>query len=243
MALNCKNPNATGASVLVEYALACGDVDPKTLTFQRMGSMRGKDLTLSADTIDTTTDTSSGGYRSSLASFKTMEFTGDGLCRVGDASDSGQTQLTKHMVDEPQPVLWLRFTYPDLTFTAYMILTEMSRSAPNDDAITFSMTASVTDTGSEVIQSVYVEDTPVAPSSVTVSPASPTVKVGATTPLTATVLPSGASQTVTWLSASPSIATVNASTGVVTGVAIGSSVIMAKAGLKQGSVTVTVTAA
>ncbi|MBO5390496.1 MAG: Ig domain-containing protein [Pseudomonas sp.] len=124
-----------------------------------------------------------------------------------------------------------------------MILTEMSRSAPNDDAITFSMTASVTDTGSEVIQSVYVEDTPVAPSSVTVAPTSPTVKVGATTPLTATVLPSGASQTVTWLSASPSIATVNASTGVVTGVAIGSSVIMAKAGLKQGSVTVTVTAA
>ena len=45
MALNCKNPNATGASVLVEYSLACGDVDPKTLTFQRMGSMRGKDLT------------------------------------------------------------------------------------------------------------------------------------------------------------------------------------------------------
>ena len=243
MALNCKKPNATGASVLVEYSLACGDVDPKTLTFQRMGSMRGKDLTLSADNIDTTTDSSSGGYRSSLASFKTMEFTGDGLCRVGDASDSGQTQLTKHMVDEDQPVLWLRFTYPDLTFTAYMILTEMSRSAPNDDAITFSMTASVTDTGSEVIQSVYVEDTPVAPSSVTVAPASPTVKVGATTPLKATVLPSGASQKVTWLSASPLIATVNASTGVVTGVAIGSSVIMAKAGLKQGSVTVTVTAA
>lgn len=243
MALNCKTPNSTGASVLVEYALACGDVDPKTLTFQRMGSMRGKDLTLSADTIDTTTDSSSGGYRSNLASFKTMEFTGDGLCRVGDASDSGQTQLTKHMFAEPQPVLWLRFTYPDLTFTAYMILTEMSRSAPNDDAITFSMTASVTDTGSEVIQSVYVEDTPVAPSSVTVAPTSPTVKVGATTPLTATVLPSGASQKVTWLSASPLIATVNASTGVVTGVAIGSSVIMAKAGLKQGSVTVTVTAA
>ena len=243
MALNCKNPNATGASVLVEYALACGDVDPKTLTFQRMGSMRGKDLTLSADTIDTTTDSSSGGYRSNLASFKTMEFTGDGLCRVGDASDSGQTKLTKHMVDEAQPVLWLRFTYPDLTFTAYMILTEMSRSAPNDDAITFSMTASVADTGSEVIQSVYVEDTPVAPSSVTVAPTSPTVKVGATTQLTATVLPSGASQKVTWLSASPLIATVNANTGVVTGVAIGSSVIMAKAGLKQGSVTVTVTAA
>lgn len=243
MALNCKTPNSTGASVLVEYALACGDVDPKTLTFQRMGSMRGKDLTLSADTIDTTTDSSSGGYRSNLASFKTMEFTGDGLCRVGDASDSGQTQLTKHMFAEPQPVLWLRFTYPDLTFTAYMILTEMSRSAPNDDAITFSMTASVTDTGSDVIQSVYVEDTPVAPSSVTVAPTSPTVKVGATTPLTATVLPSGASQKVTWLSASPLIATVNANTGVVTGVAIGSSVIMAKAGLKQGSVTVTVTAA
>jgi len=105
------------------------------------------------------------------------------------------------------------------------------------------MTASVTDTGSEVIQSVYVEDTPVAPSSVTVSPATETVVEGATTTLSATVLPSGASQTVTWLSSSPSIATVNATTGVVTGVAPGQAVIMAKAGLKQGTATVTVTAA
>ena len=58
MALNCKNPNAAGKSILAEFSAICGDVDPRTATFQPIGSMRGKDFTFSADTIDTTADDS-----------------------------------------------------------------------------------------------------------------------------------------------------------------------------------------
>lgn len=55
---------------------------------------------------------------------------------------------------------------------------------------------------------------------VTVAPTSASVAEGATTQLTASVLPAGVSQAVTWSSADPLIATVNSS-GLVTGVAQG----------------------
>jgi uncharacterized protein YjdB len=65
----------------------------------------------------------------------------------------------------------------------------------------------------------------IAPTSVTVSPTTASVAVGATTTLTATVLPSNATnKNVTWSSSNTSVATVSSS-GVVTGVAAGSATI------------------
>lgn len=237
----CPNANFVGRAVLVEYLLACGDVDPRLGAFSPVGSMRGKDLTLSSDTVDTTADDSSGGFRSNLVTFKTLEFTGDGVCRAGTTADSGQTILLDHFIEQDQPVLWMRFTYPDRTIYAYMILTEFSRSAPFDEAVTFSLTASVTATGSDTIEAVMVEKTPVAASSVAVLPATVSVAKGATTKLAATVLPAEASKVVTWTSTNPLTATVN-STGLVTGVAAGVTTVTAKQGTKVGSSTVTVTA-
>lgn len=62
--------------------------------------------------------------------------------------------------------------------------------------------------------------------SVSVTPTTASIAVAATRQLSASALPSGASQDVTWSSSAPSIATVN-STGLVTGVAAGSAVITA----------------
>lgn len=62
--------------------------------------------------------------------------------------------------------------------------------------------------------------------SVSVTPTTASIAVAATRQLSASALPSGASQDVTWSSSAPSIATVNSS-GLVTGVAAGSAVITA----------------
>ncbi|MNM24047.1 Bacterial Ig-like domain (group 2) [compost metagenome] len=62
--------------------------------------------------------------------------------------------------------------------------------------------------------------------SVSVTPTTASIAVAATRQLTASALPSGAAQNVTWSSSAPSIATVNSS-GLVTGVAAGSAVITA----------------
>lgn len=85
---------------------------------------------------------------------------------------------------------------------------------------------------------------PTAVTGVTVAPGTASIAVAATRQLTATVAPGGASQAVTWTSATPSVATVNSS-GLVTGVAVGTSVITATSvadGTKTSTSTITVTA-
>ncbi|MBK9795219.1 MAG: Ig-like domain-containing protein [Holophagaceae bacterium] len=83
-------------------------------------------------------------------------------------------------------------------------------------------------------------------SSIRVTPASPSVNAGSTTPLVATGTytdgsTANLSTSVTWTSASQAIALVNAG-GLVTGVAAGSTTITATSGAISGSVTLTVIA-
>lgn len=85
---------------------------------------------------------------------------------------------------------------------------------------------------------------PTAVTGVTVAPGTASIAVAATRQLTATVAPGGANQAVTWSSATPSVATVNSS-GLVTGVAAGTSVITATSvadDTKTSTATITVTA-
>lgn len=88
---------------------------------------------------------------------------------------------------------------------------------------------------------VNVSTPPIPVTSVTIAPSPVSVAVGASATLTATVLPANATnRTVTWTSTNPAIASVSA-TGVVTGVAVGSTTVRATAGGVSGTVTVTVT--
>jgi len=83
----------------------------------------------------------------------------------------------------------------------------------------------------------------VAVTSVVVAPTTASVAVSTTRQLTASVLPGGAGQNVTWSSATPGVATVNSS-GLVTGVSAGSAVITATSvsdPTKTATSTITVT--
>jgi uncharacterized protein YjdB len=82
------------------------------------------------------------------------------------------------------------------------------------------------------------------PATITVSPETPSVQVGSTVTLTAVAKNATGdvvAATFGWATANPAIATVNASTGVVTGVAAGTVNMTATAGGITGSVSVTVT--
>ncbi|HWZ57436.1 MAG TPA: Ig-like domain-containing protein [Gemmatimonadaceae bacterium] len=90
--------------------------------------------------------------------------------------------------------------------------------------------------------SITVSNVPVA--SITITPAAPTVIVGQTTTLTATAKDAGGNvltgRPVSWTSATTAVATIDPATGVVTGVAAGTSIITATSGGISAHVTVTV---
>jgi uncharacterized protein YjdB len=243
VALNCASDKFVGKSVLAEFALACGDVDPNTLTWLPLGAARNKSLTMSADTVDATADDSVGGFRDTLITYKTFEVSIDGVTKRDDGTTSNQQLLFNHFVTDPQPYVWIRLTGPINTVIGFCILTEFSQEFPYDDIATYSLTASATSRPGG-LASVIVVATPIAVTAVVTTPATATVAVGNVTNIDHVVTPAAANQSVTWTSSTPANATVNSS-GRVTGVAIGSSTITATSvsdPTKTDTTVVTVTA-
>lgn len=242
MALNCAGTKFVGKDVLLEFALACGDVEPGTLSWMKLGAGRNKSINISSDTVDATADDSSGSFRDTLTTFKTFELSVDGVTRRDDGTSTNQYVLLNHYITDPQPYVWFRLTGPIKTVVAFCVLTEFSEEAPYDDVMTYSITAPATARPGEE-ESVIVSLTPVAVTGVTVTPATAIVKVGNTTNLLATVQPAAAVQAVTWSTSAPLVATVNSS-GTVSGVSAGSATITATSvsdPTKSDTCTVTVT--
>lgn len=221
----CKQIKYVGRDVVMEFQIGCGDELPDPTAWKLFGSLRTKEMTLEWETTDATADDSIGSLRENLATFQTMSISGDGVCKAAGAGSVNLVELTKH-VSKPvltggQPFAWIRMTFPDLTFTCFMIVTNMSRSAPFDDVVTFSFEASATASDFGLI----VEDTPDpdAPevTGVTVVPATISLEKGDTYDLEAVVLPTDAPQGVTWASADVDVVTVHPLTGVISAVAAG----------------------
>lgn len=238
----CTNSKYVGKTVVLEYAMGCGDEVPTV--WKSIGAMRTKEFELAWDTTDATADDSVGALREDLATFQGLTISGDGVCKNGIAA-ANLIELTKHVANPAgtggQPVVWMRMTFPDLTFKAFMLLTTMSRSAPYDDVTTYSLESSATASDFGLV----VEDTPspVEVASVTVTPSTAAVVVGSLVALAAAVSPGNASQAVVWTSSATDKATVD-SHGHVLGVADGSATITATSvadGSKKATCVVTVT--
>ena len=215
----CEKQKFVGRDVVMEYFIGCGDELPGANDWKRFGSMRTKEFTLEWETTDATADDSIGALRENLATFQTLSISGDGVVKASGAGAANLIELTKHVANPAatsgQPVAWVRMTFPDLTFTAFMIVTNMSRSAPFDDVVTYSFEASATASDFGLI----VEDTPnpdaPAVTSVEVLPATLALEVGQTYDLEAVVLPTNADQRVTWSSDQPTEVSVNTVTGEI----------------------------
>lgn len=228
----CNQVDFVGRDVTIEYALACGDVDPTDISFSwlSIGGGRTKSLTLEWDTVDTTADDSVGNLRSNLATFKQLTASIDGVCRKGSGADANLITLTKHVIApgedyNDQPVAWIRMRYPDLTFIFYALVNTYGREAPYDDVATYSFEAMAT--SSEFGLIVLDTPTPVVPTSLVVTPPTDSLDVSDldTLQLAWTVGPAGAPQLVNFVSSDPAIATVS-STGLVTPIAAGSATIV-----------------
>ncbi|WP_121401779.1 phage tail tube protein [Pseudomonas aeruginosa] len=221
----CKKLKFPGRDVVLEYYIGCGDALPAENDWRRFGSLRTKEFTVEWDTIDATDSDSVGALRENLASFQTLTISGDGTVKASGAGAQNLIDLTKHVVKPDatggQPVVWMRMTFPDLTFTAFMLISNLSRSAPYDDVTTYSFEASATASDFGLI----VEDTPDAdapdPTSIQVVPETLSLTVGEGFNFEGVVLPVGAPQGLRWTSSAPTVAAVNAVTGEVSALSAG----------------------
>lgn len=136
----------TGRDVLVEFAIADETMLSSALTYARLGMMRGKTMKTSWDTVDTTADQSPDFTKTSLVTFKSMEFSGDGVSY--DDAIYNQNTLKGHVISPGvetanQPKVWFRMTDPDGgKYEGPFIVAEWSDERPYADAATWSISAS-----------------------------------------------------------------------------------------------------
>ena len=135
----------TGRDVLVEYAIADENATIGSLTFKRLGMMRGKSMKTTWDTVDTTADQSPGFTKTSLVTFKSVEFTGDGVSY--DDAVYNQNEFKAHVISPGgatanQPKAWIKMTDPDGgVYVGPFIVSEWSDERPYADAATWSISA------------------------------------------------------------------------------------------------------
>lgn len=110
-----------------------------------LGGTRGLEKGASWDTVDVTNRSSAGNVRESLVTFLSVDGSTDGVYLPETAENIVATENYFTAPESGQPYAWIRVTRPGPTAGAtvqeelYALLTEFSRSAPHDDAATFSI--------------------------------------------------------------------------------------------------------
>ena len=136
-----------GKDVVVEFSVADEEVAYEDVVWTTLGMIRGKDISVAWETVDSTADDSPAATKRLRALFKTSEISLDG---VSDTSSAYNLNALEQQVINPstttgrQPKAWLRFTYvaqADKSFAAPYMITEYSVSSPYDDIITWSLSA------------------------------------------------------------------------------------------------------
>lgn len=134
-----------GRDVAIEFAIALESADPAGLVFKPLGMMRGKTMKTSWDTVDTTADKSPGFTKTNLVTFKSVEFSGDGVSYDDDVfnqKDFKAHAISPGVATEGQPKVWLRMMDPNGDkYQGPFIINEYSDDRPYADAATWSISA------------------------------------------------------------------------------------------------------
>lgn len=136
-----------GKDVVVEYSIADEEEAYVDVVWTTLGMIRGKDISVAWETVDSTADDSPLATKRLRALYKTSEISLDGVSDTDSATNL--STLEGHILNpgtetNRQPKVWLRFTYvaqADKSFAAPYMITEYSVSSPYDDIITWSLSA------------------------------------------------------------------------------------------------------
>lgn len=135
----------TGRDVLLEYAIADENALVGSLTFKRLGMMRGKSMKVKWDTVDTTADQSPAFTKTNLVTFKMVEFSGDGVSyndAVFNQNEFKTNVVSPGSTTGNQPKFWLRLTDPDgSAWTGPFIVSGWDDARPHAGEATWSISA------------------------------------------------------------------------------------------------------
>ncbi|EKA9347420.1 Ig domain-containing protein [Cronobacter sakazakii] len=247
MAANCPTDNTKlfGRAIVLEVADGCADTLPQESEWKALAAGTSKGFDFSPNSVTSDADDTKG-YVENIVTNADFTISFEGEVRRNDKLDQyGVGRLIKYFNTEiqaaRQPTLWVRMEFGPVTFIGYMLINALSSDGGTNDIITFSTEFKVA--AADTIQVIDTDDT-VAVTGVTLTPATASLAVGATRQLTGTVLPSDATdKSGTWTTSDATKATVS-STGLVTGVAAGTSTITFKSndGNFTATCAVTVTA-
>ena len=240
MAANCPTDNTKlfGRAIVLEVADGCADTLPQESEWKALAAGTSKGFDFSPNSVTSDADDTKG-YVENIVTNADFTISFEGEVRRNDKLDQyGVGRLIKYFNTEiqaaRQPTLWVRMEFGPVTYIGYMLINALSSDGGTNDIITFSTVFKVA--AADTIQVIDTDDT-VAVTGVTVTPATASLAVGATRQLTGTVLPSDATdKSGTWTTSDATKATVS-STGLVTGVAAGTSTITFKS--NDGSFTAT----
>lgn len=150
---DCPNANVmVGKTLVVGYAIACGDAVFTGLTYKPLGTISDKQLAFEANTDDNTNDLS-GAVTSSIVVNTTFTLSVSGFLTTIDSALSSQNELIQYYWDElnagRQPVVWLKIsgpTYPRV-WHVFMNYTGSSEGHGTVATSTISFDFVTTDTG------------------------------------------------------------------------------------------------
>lgn len=141
-----------GRDVNIEVILAAasgsptnGVYSPPTTGWLPLGGTRGLSKSQEWDTVDTTSRSSAGAVRSSVATFLSTSGSIDGLYIKDTASN---VKAADDYINDPtsgQPAGWIRLSYPAPTGnqvireSLYVLFSSFSSEMPHDEVMTFSI--------------------------------------------------------------------------------------------------------
>jgi hypothetical protein len=133
-----------GRNYAIEYAIGLNSANPASLTFKRLGYLRGKELNSTWDTVDATGDTSPSNTKESLPTFVGHELSFDGVARSDAAQNQQELKTLIYGGNgsvSNQPMGWVRVIGQGRIQTMPVIFKEWSVSAPHAEVVTFSGSA------------------------------------------------------------------------------------------------------
>ena len=104
---------AVGRDTKIEFAIGVETTAPVAGDWKTLGMMRGKSMKTSWETVDTTADKSPGFTKTNLVTFKSVEFSGDGVS-YDDAAYNQKIfkaqAISPGVATSNQPKVWMRLT-------------------------------------------------------------------------------------------------------------------------------------